>query len=211
MNSHQWIGSASLLCLLLISGLSANMAGQTPGLDDQGKEGNPKKATAKPADKGRLIIWHSTKFVFVTPEGKQVGELPGHPEERVILNEPVLSPDGKQIACTAYGALADNENPITDDQGNLRRHVVICDLNRKDRWSKININASKVFWTPDGKNLVAVELLPGKQIKDRGVAVWWVDVNAKEKTQLELPRWTVPSGMTPDGKSFVAALFDIDA
>src|SRR6266852_4413864 len=173
MNSHQWIGSASLLCLLLIFGSSANVAGQTSRLNDQGKEGNPKKAAAKPADKGRLLIWHSTKFVFVTPDGKQVGELPRHPEERVILNEPVLSPDGKRVAFAA------NENPPTDEEGNLRRHVVVRDLNGKDRWFKININASNLFWTPDGKSLVAAEYLPAKEIKHRGVAVWLVNVSTK--------------------------------
>src|SRR5260370_1012099 len=168
-------------------------------------EAYQKKPPTTQADKAGLLIGNSTNFVFVPRDGKQVGELPGHPEERVILNEPVLSPDGKRVAFAA------NENPPTDEEGNLRRHVVVRNLNGKDRWFKININASNLFWTPDGKSLVAAELLPAKEIKNRGVAVWLVDVSTKEKTQLELPRWALPYGMTPDGKSFVAALFDIDA
>jgi Tol biopolymer transport system component len=205
MNSLRSLGSAIFVGLLLTSGLGLNVFGQAPGLNDQGQEGNPKKAASTLADKARLLIWHTSKFVFVTPEGKKIGELPQPPEERVILTGPALSPDGKRVAFPA------NENPPTDEEGNLRRHVLVCDLNGKDRWIKIPINAQNVFWTPDGKNLIASELLPGKQIKDRGIAAWSVDVKTKEKTQLELPRWALPSGMTPDGKSFVAALFDIDA
>src|SRR5437899_2573915 len=160
---------------------------------------------AKPASKSKLLIWRETKFVFVTPEGKEVGELAGHPEKLVILNEPVLSPDGKRVAFAA------NEYPPTDEKGNLRRHVFVRDVDGKDLSVKIAINALNVSWTPDGKKLVVAEFLPAKELKDMAFAAWLVDVGSKEKTQLELPRRAHVYCMTPDSKSFVADIFDPDA
>ena len=85
----------------------------------------PPKPAAKPAGEGRMLVFRDTKFLWITPDGKEAGELPGHPDNR-ILNEPVLSPDGKRVAFTV------NEHPPTDADGNLRRHVFIRTLDGAD-------------------------------------------------------------------------------
>src|SRR5262249_899045 len=74
-----------------------------------------------PAGPGRLLVWKETQYVLLTPEGKEEGALDRHPEELVILVEPALSPDGKRVAFAA------NENPPTDNEGNLRRHLYYRD------------------------------------------------------------------------------------
>jgi Tol biopolymer transport system component len=158
----------------------------------------------KSAGKGRLLVWRETKFVFVTPDGKEVGELPGHPDN-LILNEPVLSPDGRRVAFTV------NEDPPTDKDGNHRRHVFVRDVDGNGPGFKVAINALSVAWTSDGKGLVAPELLPAKEIKDVAISTWLVDVATKGKTRLDLPKLAHPFGVTPDGKSFIATVYDLDA
>ena len=60
--------------------------------------------------------------------------LPGHPD-KLILNQPVLSPDGKRVAFTV------NEDPPTDEDGNLRRHVFVRPTAGKGPGFKVAINA----------------------------------------------------------------------
>jgi RNA polymerase sigma factor (sigma-70 family) len=200
----------SLLVVLLAGGLAlaagAGLVGQRP-------DEAPRPAPAAPPDRptppakapaeGRLLVFRDTKFLFLTPDGKETGELPGHGPGRLILNEPVLSPDGKRVAFTV------NEDPPTDDQGNVRRHVLVRDAGGKDPDVEVAVNALNVAWTPDGKGLVAPELMPAKLVIDRGFVAWLVDVRTKEKTRLDLPRWAHVFAMMPDGKSFVAALYDL--
>lgn len=157
----------------------------------------------KPAA-GKLLVFRDTKYVLMTPDGKEIGEFPIHLDRR-ILSDPVLSPDGKRVA------FALNENPPTDEDGNRRREVLIRDLNSPDQGFKVPINALSLAWMPDGKELIAVELLPGKEVKDRGLATWLVDMATKQPTRLDLPRWMHAFAVTPDGKSFVGAFYDLDA
>ena len=53
--------------------------------------------------------------------------------------------------------------------------------------------------------------MPAKEIKDRGMVTWLVNTSTREQTRLELPRWAHPFALTPDGKSFIAALYDLEA
>jgi Tol biopolymer transport system component len=158
----------------------------------------------KRADRGKLLVWKETKFVFVAPDGKEVGELPAHPD-KLIMNEPALSPDGKRVAFTV------NEDPPADDDGNLSRHVFVRDADGKDAGFKIALTALNVAWTPDGKGLLATELRLAKELKDAGFANILVDVATKKETRLDLPKAAQVYGMTPDGKSFVAVLNDFEA
>jgi Tol biopolymer transport system component len=66
-------------------------------------------------------------------------------------------------------------------------------------------------WTPDGKGLIVAELIPAKDPKNGGFTTWLVDPNTKAQTKLDLPRWAHVLGMTPDGKSYVAVVFAIEA
>lgn len=169
---------------------------------------DPRPAAAQPVPRspgqGKLLLWRDTRFVFLTPDGKQVGELPDHPE-RLILNQPMLSPDGRSVAFTV------NEDPPTDEGGNVRRHVLVRAVNGQGPGFKIAVNALNVAWTPDGKGLVAAELLPAKEQKDQTLAAWLIDARSGEKTRIVLPGLTHVFALTPDSKSFVAGVYDLDA
>jgi RNA polymerase sigma factor (sigma-70 family) len=170
---------------------------------DRGDSSQPSDGQKKPAA-GRLLVFRDTKFVLMTPDGKEIGELPNR-LDGLVLNEPVLSPDGKRVAFTV------TQKPPTDQDGNVRHQVFIRAVDGQDDGFKLAINALNIAWTPDGKGLIAVELLPGKEIKDRGLATWLVDVGTKQPSRLDLPRWMHPFAITPDGKAFVGAFYDLDA
>jgi RNA polymerase sigma factor (sigma-70 family) len=164
----------------------------------------PQAAPPKPAGPGRLLVWTETRYVFYTPDGKEAGALPGHPEERVILVDPVLSPDGKRVAFLA------NEDPPTDNEGNLRRHVFVRTTDGKGDGTKIAITALTLLWAADGKRLVASELLPAKEPKDVGFVTWSIDPDTGEKADLKLPRHAHVFAVMPDGKAFVGAAYDLE-
>jgi hypothetical protein len=153
---------------------------------------------------GRILVWRDTKYVLVTPEGKEVGEIPGHPD-KLILNEPVLSPDGKRVVFTF------NENPPADKDGNPQKALFVRDVDGKTPGFKIAINALNASWSPDGKQLLVAEFLPAKDPKDIAIPAWLVDIGTKEKTSIDLPNLTRVFQFTPDGKSFVAAVYDLEA
>ena len=79
-------------------------------------------------------MWNETKYVFLTPEGKEDGVLDKHPDEQVIMVEPTLSPNGKQVAFAA------NDNPPTDENGNRRRHLYYRDVAGKKPGVKVELN-----------------------------------------------------------------------
>jgi RNA polymerase sigma factor (sigma-70 family) len=163
----------------------------------------PAQPAPKPAGPGRLLVWKETQYVLLTPEGKEDGTLDQHPDDGILLVEPVLSPDGKRVAFAA------NENPPTDKEGNLRRHLYYRDVDGKTPGVKVELNPLTVAWDADGKALIVTEAVPFKQAKDTGSPVWRVDAATKEKTKLDLPKHVIVSAVMPDGKAFVAALFDL--
>ena len=57
----------------------------------------PKPPAAKPTGPGRLLIWKETQHVFLTPNGKEEGTLPNHPDKRIV-RDLTLSPDGTRVA-----------------------------------------------------------------------------------------------------------------
>jgi RNA polymerase sigma factor (sigma-70 family) len=163
-------------------------------------------AAPKPAKPGRLIVFKETKFVFLTPDGKEETAFEhAHPDERVILTQPALSPDGKRVAFIV------NENPPTDNEGNRKRHLYLRDTDGKTDGVKVAINPGTMFWDTDGKSLIVTEYVPSDEAIKSGFPVWRVNAATKEKTKLDLPKLCVPFSLTADGKTFAAALFDAEA
>jgi RNA polymerase sigma factor (sigma-70 family) len=168
-----------------------------------------KRVSQQPAPKapapGRLLLWNSTKFVFLTPDGKEEGTVDPHPDKGIILVQPSLAPDGKRVAFIA------NETLATDTDGTHKAHVYYRDVDGKTPGVKVELNPVSLAWEPDGKSLIVTEMPPFKDLKDAAFVVWQVNVATKEKTKLDLPKLALVYGATPDGKSFIAALHDVDA
>ena len=61
-----------------------------------------------------------------------------------MLNDPVLSPDGKRVAFTV------TDDPKLDEHGFRRTRVFVRELhNKKDPHRTFAITALNVFWSPD--------------------------------------------------------------
>ncbi|HLN33246.1 MAG TPA: M56 family metallopeptidase [Gemmataceae bacterium] len=161
-----------------------------------------------PAGPGKLLIFRNTKYVFVTPDGKEIADLPGQlAKPRQILTNPALSPDARRVAFY----VPDPDHRATAEEGFRRGQVSIRPLDGQGAEFRPSINPLNMAWTPDGKGLIVAELIPAKELKDSGFTTWLVDPSTKKQIKLDLPRWANAFGMTPDGKSYVAAVYDIDA
>ena len=158
----------------------------------------------KPARPGRLLAWKGEGFVFVTPDGKEGDRLPGR-VDKLILNEPVIAPDGKRVAFTV------NDDPPADADGFRRRKVFVRGLDGRDPGRMFPINALGVFWAPDGRGLYAIESLPGRDAKDRVLQTSLIDPATGEKKPIDLPRHVEPFAITPDDKAFVGTEYDVSA
>jgi RNA polymerase sigma factor (sigma-70 family) len=165
----------------------------------------PQQPVPKAAPPGRLLVYNETKFVFLTPDGKEDGALDPHPEKGVILGEPYLAPDGKRVAFAA------RETFVKDEDGNQKRHIYYRDVDGKTPGVKVELNAVSLAWEPDGRSLIVTEMPPFKDIKEAAFIVWRLDVTTKEKTKLDLPKLAFVYGVTPDGKAFLATLHDVEA
>jgi Tol biopolymer transport system component len=156
----------------------------------------------KPAGPGRLLVWNETRFVFYTPDGKEGDSLPAHPDKRII-HRPAVSPDGKWVAFLGQ------EDPAVSDLGFTRHHVFVRAADGTGEGKKIPVNATTLFWSADGKRLVATEVFPAKEIKDLACVTWSIDPQTGEKTDLNLPKLTIVEAATPDGKAFVGQVLDL--
>jgi RNA polymerase sigma factor (sigma-70 family) len=200
-----------LVALLGLCGVLVAMpAGPTTGQPQPAAKTAPPgpvatQPDAAPAGKGKILFWQDTRFVFRSPDGKETGELPQHPDKLLML-QPALAPGGKRAAFIV------SDNPPTDGDGNLiNRHVLVRALDGTDAGTKIDINASNIAWTTDGKHLLVVERLAVKDLKDGGFNTWLVDAKTGDKIALDLPRWVQAFAMMPDGKSLVGVAYDLDA
>ena len=68
-----------------------------------------------------------------------------------------------------------------------------------------------VCWTEDGKSLIAAEYVPLDDARTGGIPHWTIDPATGEKTRLDVPKSAHVFAVMPDGKAFVAALYDFDA
>ncbi|HVL12070.1 MAG TPA: sigma-70 family RNA polymerase sigma factor [Gemmata sp.] len=161
------------------------------------------RPAAKPGP-GRLLVWNATKHVFLTPDGKEDGTLPVHPDKKIV-REHHLSPDGKWVAFIAQ------EDPPTDDDGHQRYQVFVRTTDGKDDGRTVAVNATSLCWTADGKALVATEYTPLADLKAGGATHWKIDPATGEKTQLELPKHSQVQAAMPDGKGYLVLLVDFEA
>jgi len=175
--------------------------------DERGLVAVQPAAEPAPSGKGKILVWHDTGMCSALPMARTRG-IARTPRLRRLLDRPVLSPDGKRVAFIGFG------NPPADDDGNIvNRHVLVRALDGKDPGFKIEINAASNIGLGPGRPETARGRISWRQKTPRTVASapGWSIMASKEKTALDLPRSAHAFGMTPDGKSFVAAVYDLDA
>ena len=154
---------------------------------------------------GKILVWRTTKFVFVTPDGKQVGEFPKPTFPNIALQSR-LSPDGRHVAFAVK-----DDGPVDEINHHPHRHILVCPVDGKTADKKIDVNAFTLCWTADGKKLLASELVSAKEPANTKFLAWLVDADSGEKTALDLPRLTQVSEITPDGKILVGVTYDLEA
>ncbi|MFO0851020.1 MAG: sigma-70 family RNA polymerase sigma factor [Gemmataceae bacterium] len=140
------------------------------------------KPSAKPAGPGKLLVRDGTKHLLLDPTGQVLAEPAFTPPDGRILNDPVLSPDGKRVAFTV-----DGDPEKVGDQVYRRRHVMVYPT-AGGAGTKLDVNALTLFWSADGKSLIAVELTEAEKAEDRGFLTYRVDPDTGAKTDLTLPR-----------------------
>jgi Tol biopolymer transport system component len=150
---------------------------------------------------GRLLVWRGEGFLIVTPDGAEGGRLPGRVDD-LVLNEPVIAPDGWRVAFTV------NDDPPADARGSRRRKVFVRALDGEDPGRMFSVNALHVFWSPDGHGLYAVEAVVAKDSESGVLRCSLIDTATGEKTPVEMPPLVDPFAVTPDGKAFVVAEYD---
>ncbi len=154
---------------------------------------------------GRILVWRTTKFVYVTPDGKVVGECPIM-SLADIAHSFRLSPDGKRVAFAVK-----DDGPRDEINHHPHRHILVCPADGKTQGKKIDVNAFNLCWTPDGKQLLAFELISAKEPENSKFLAWLVDADSGEKTALNVPPLTYVLEMTPDGKTLVGVTYDLVA
>ena len=173
-------------------------------LRESPSEGKKAPPAAKPVGQGRLLVWKETQHVFLTPDGREDGTLPNHPDKRIV-RDLTLSPDGTRVA------LVSQDDPPTDNQGHQRYHIFVRTTDGKGDGKSIAVNAMNVCWTEDGKSLIAAEYVPPDDARTGGIPHWTIDPATGEKTRLDVPKSAHVFAVMPDGKAFVAALYDFDS
>ena len=159
------------------------------------------KPAPKPARPRRLLVWKGERFVFVTPDGKEAYRLPGQ-VDKLMLNEPVVSPDGMRVAFTVI------DEPKLDERGLRRTKVFVRDLSGKGPGKTFAVNALNLFWSPDSKGLYVVWGQRGKEPKDVTLRLSLIDLATEETKPIEMSPSNHPFAITPDGKSFVVNAYD---
>ena len=155
---------------------------------------------------GRILVWRTTKFVYVTPDGKEVGECPKLSLADIADRQFRLSPDGQRVAFAVK-----DDGPRDEINHHPHRHIRIGPSDGKTEGKKIDVNAFSLCWTADGKKLLASELVSAKEPANTKFLAWLVDADSGEKTALDLPRLTHVSEITPDGKILVGVMYDLEA
>lgn len=201
---------APVLGLIALGVFAAGVPAANPGVHTPGTpKPGPVVRTAgrqpapKPPGPNKIIVWNETKHLFLTPDGNEVGTLPRHPDNRIV-NEPVLSPDGKFVAFTA------NDDPPTDDQGHMRRTIFVRSTDGQGDGKTIAVNAMNLCWTADGKALIAAEYAPVMEAVASGFPHWRIDPTTGEKKKLDVPKLTHVFAATPDGTGFIASIYDLE-
>src|SRR5262245_47307681 len=138
---------------------------------------------------GRLLFYWAGHLTLIDPDGKNEKQASKDGEKFPPINA-WLSPDGKRIACWI--------NAIP------RPTIYVRGLDEPEPGTDLEVASSHVVWSPDGKQLVAVEFVNGDNPRViTSVTNWLVDVKTKEKTALKLPDDHVVLDWSRDGKYFL--------
>ena len=108
------------------------------------------------------------------------------------------------MAFIAHHLAAGGPGPV--DSNTFNRHIFIRSLDDKEESSKIEVCAQNITWISDTK-ILATEVGSSKELREREFANWLVDVEKKTKTRAEVPAHTQLFGLTQNGKSYVAIVY----
>ncbi len=195
----------------------------------------PSLTAADPAKPGRILVQKDGKYLVLDPAGKQLDELTpklgkrqvtvggktrelpyrdkfvvllpeGKPlevqfPEKKRLTDASVSPDGKYIAFIAPDFPIDLDRDLA-----YHRSVYVWDV-KKAQGFLIEIIAQHLAWAPDG-TLLVVEAASSKEILAGTFTHWLVDLKTKENVELKMLEQTRLEAATPDGKAFIASIYD---
>jgi RNA polymerase sigma factor (sigma-70 family) len=176
-------------------------AAQPPGRTVAAKAA-PAQAAGKPAA-GKILFYRAGHLTFISPDGKE--------EKRVSQNrgeffpgDTWLSPDGKRYATLIQ--VERNPPPGRDP----RRKVYVRGLDEAEPGIDLGVEAQRLTWSPDSKQLVAVDFAHGDDPKSLQFITWLVDVATRNKTQLKLPEKHFVCDWSRDGKYFLTTRMEFD-
>jgi RNA polymerase sigma factor (sigma-70 family) len=154
---------------------------------------------------GRLVFYRAGHLTLISPDGKETKKVSSdrgkfHPGGHR------LSPDGKRVAYLVFVNVGPGELP--DRQP--RRKAYVRGLDEPDPGTDLAVEAAELSWSPDGKQIVASELIEAEDSKSIKTVNWLVDVKTKARSALKLPANHQVVDWSRDGKHFLTVAYDID-
>src|SRR5262249_6558339 len=128
----------------------------------------PERDARLPPDKpgkGRLLFYRQGHLTLIDPDGKDAKQASKDRGE-FMPGSACLSPDGNRIA----SLVQIEREPETDRD--TRRKVYLRGLDEPEPGTDLGVEAQHVVWSPDGKQLIAVEPVHGNELKDLTFANW---------------------------------------
>jgi Tol biopolymer transport system component len=159
------------------------------------------KKSARPAAAGRLLFYKSGHLTLINPDGKEERKV-SKDRGKFMPGEAWLSPDGKRIAFLVQ--VEANPHGI----GEPRRKVYVRRLDEPEPGTDLGVEAHLLAWSPDGKQLVASNLVSDEASKKIKCNHCLVNVKTRQKTELNLPDNQVITDWSRDGNSFLTFEYD---
>jgi sugar lactone lactonase YvrE len=165
------------------------------------KPSGPPTPATKPADApalgGRLLLMKEGGFDVVAPDGNALATM------RLPKDSPgvgLLSPDGKQVA---YIVPTEGE-----PNGEEKVQVVVRDAVGGLFATTVDVDATQLCWSPDGKALYASMVLDSEDLITINCEHRRIDLTARTVEKVDWPASVRPLEWARDGKSVLAFRFN---